>query len=320
MRVKGFTYGWDAHRGMYKTEESKESIHALASLGCNYTALAFAVYQDTFSSTHFGFDYKWTVTDREIELAIQRIKAEGMKVCLKPILNCRDGVWRACISFPESGWNQENYWDTWFDCYTAFICHYAEIAEETGCEMLCIGCEMVGTEEQETHWRNLIEQVRNIYHGPIVYNTNHGKELHVTWWDAVDYIGTSAYFPVASMPGDTKEHMLEAWNVQKERLKKISEHYQKQILFMEIGCRSARGCAMMPWDFMHPDLPYDEEEQANFYDSCLEAFQAEEWMAGYFWWDWSTNLYPIEQAKENTGFSIYGKKAEQVLSHWYHKM
>lgn len=320
MMVKGFTYGWDGHRGMYKTEESKESIHALASLGCNYIALAFGISQETYCSTSFGFDYRRTVTDKEIEIAIQRMKAEGTKVCLKPVINCADGVWRAYITFPESGWKQENYWDKWFDCYTAFICHYAEIAEDNGCEMLCVGCEMVGTEEQEEHWRNLIARVREIYHGLLVYNANHGKEQHVKWWDALDYIGTSAYFPVAKKAGDTKEHMLEAWNQQKERLQKISECYEKQILFMEIGCRSARGCAKMPWDFMHRDLPYDEEEQANYYASCFEAFQKESWFAGYFWWDWATNLSPEEQAKGNTGFGIRGKKAEQVVKEWYHKL
>ena len=47
--------------------------------------------------------------------------------------------------------------------------YYAELAEETGCEMLCIGCEMSGTERKETHWRALIAKIREVYHGKLVY-------------------------------------------------------------------------------------------------------------------------------------------------------
>lgn len=86
---------------------------------------------------------------------------------------------------------------------------------------------------------------------------------------------------------------------------------------MEIGCRSAEGCATMPWDFEQIELPFHQEEQNNFYRSVMEAFWDEPWFAGFFWWDWSTNLYPLEEAKLDKGFDIYGKKAEQTLKEWY---
>ena len=101
MEIKGFTYGWDSHRGMLGTESAKKSIETMAAMGGNWAALAFAVTQEKFSSTRFGFDYRRTDTDREIETAIKQLKESGLKVCLKPILNCEDGTWRANITFPE---------------------------------------------------------------------------------------------------------------------------------------------------------------------------------------------------------------------------
>ena len=71
---------------------------------------------------------------------------------------------------------------------------------------------------------------------------------------------------------------------------------------------------MMPWDFTHRDNPYDEDEQANFYQSALETMWDEEWFGGFFWWDWYTFL-PKE--KEERGFSIYGKKAEDIVRRMY---
>ncbi len=181
--------------------------------------------------------------------------------------------------------------------------------------MFCVGCEMLGTEERVDQWRETINAVRKIYHGPVVYNTNHGKEAAVKWWDAVDYIGTSAYFCVAKVPGDTVENMQAAWDEQKKELRGISEANDgKQIIFMEIGCRSARGCAMMPYDFTHREFPYDEDEQAAFYESCMRSMWNEPWFAGFFWWDWYTKL---PGNKPELGFSIVGKKAEKLVREWY---
>ena len=315
MFVKGFTYGFDGMRGDYRTPEAAASMERLAALGGDWAALAFVVMQDTFSSTVIRPDYRYTVTDKDVNTAVDRLHGLGLKVCMKPIVNCSDGSWRAYIGFPETDFNNKDYWREWFSSYQAFLCHYAEIAEETGCEMFCVGCEMLGTEAKEDYWRGVISAVRRVYHGPLVYNTNHGKEDQVKWWDAVDYIGTSAYFSVAGGPGESMENMKAAWDSHKQSLQRISQqHGGKQILFMEIGCRSAAGCAAMPYDFTHREFPYDENEQANFYESCFRSMWDESWFAGFFWWDWYTRL-PARVPED--GFSIVGKKAESIVKQWY---
>lgn len=322
MWIKGFTYGWRCKRGVYRTEKAIKSQELLYDIGINWMCLAFSVMQKSFSSTEINFDYRYSITDKDIIVTINRAHERGVKVCLKPVINCADGMWRALIDFPDSDMmGKDRYWDQWFESYSAFLCHYAEIAQDTGCEMFCIGCEMSGTERKEEHWRKLIARIRTIYTGPILYNTNHGREDEVKWFDAVDFIGTSAYFKVGKVPGDTKENMLEVWKKVGLRMKALSEEYGKQIIFAEIGCRSAKGCAMMPWDFTHTELERSEEEQANFYDSCLTAFFDEPWFAGAFWWDWSTEVYDTrEEAEQNTGFDIHLKQAEDVLKDWYRRI
>ncbi|WP_310828829.1 glycoside hydrolase family 113 [Paenibacillus pedocola] len=311
---KGMTYGWESTRGAFRQPYAEDSLRKLAETGSEWIALSFWTWQDTVHSTNIYFDYGYTMTDRDIEHAVRLAKELGLKVCLKPVVNSRDGIWRARIGFPEEG---DSYWEAWFKSYTNFIKHYAELAEELECEMFCIGCEMVATESRETEWRHLIGEVKSLYTGPIVYNANHGKEEGIEWLDAVDYIGTSAYYPVASVPGDSYENMRLAWEEQKPRLRALAERFGKPLVFIEIGCRSAVGCATMPWDFTHKELPASEEEQANFYRSALETFWDEPWFAGFFWWDWSTRLYKAEEASSNVGFDIYGKEAEQVLREYY---
>ena len=80
MEIKGFTYGWDSHKGMLGTEKANESVKALAAMGGNWAALAFAVTQEKFSSSRFGMDFRFVDTDREIETAIKQLKDSGLKV------------------------------------------------------------------------------------------------------------------------------------------------------------------------------------------------------------------------------------------------
>ncbi|MDQ0114068.1 glycoside hydrolase family 113 [Paenibacillus harenae] len=315
---KGMTYGWGSKRGEYRKPYAVDSLRKLSDTGSEWIALSFWTFQDTIHSTDISFDYGYTVTDRDIEFAVKQAKSLGLKVCLKPVVNSRDGIWRAHIGFPGDS-EAAPYWEKWFASYSNFICHYAELAEDLGCEMLCIGCEMVKTESRTEQWRELIAKLRGIYSGPIIYNANHGKEEGIDWFDAVDYIGTSAYYPVGKKPGDSVESMIASWELHKPRLTALSAKFNKPVVFMEIGCRSALGCATMPWDFTHKELPASESEQANFYRSTLHVFWNEPWFAGFFWWDWNARLYAAEEAASNRGFDIYGKQAERVLKEYYAK-
>lgn len=317
-KILGYTYGYMANRGQIRDKKGIHSQELLYELGNNWICLAVANYQKTYSSTHIYADYERTPTDRDIEEFIERAHKKGVKVCLKPMLNCEDNTWRALIKFPDLNMDEKNiYWTQWFDNYKHFILKYAELAEELGCEMLCIGCEMLGTEHRKYEWLYLIEEIRKIYSGKLVYNTNHDHEEEAEWFDALDYIGTSAYYPVG-LNGKTKEDMKVEWIKVRDRLNKLSDELKKKYIFMEIGCRSADTCSEMPWDFSRIDLPFNEQEQSDFYESCMEVFLPEKNFAGVFWWDWPTYVYDTRSAaKEDTGFTIHLKKAEDALKRIY---
>ena len=222
MEFKGFTYGFAAKRGMFRSKEGIKSQELLYQTGINWLCLAVVLEQETAHSTKIEFDFGANSSDRDIIAAVERAHKNNIKVCLKPMVNCKDGVWRAYINFADSDFDGNDiYWDKWFKSYSDFMIYYAELAEETGCEMLCIGCEMCGTERKEKHWRKLIADIRKVYSGKLVYNTNHGHEDDVKWFDAVDYVGTSAYFPVAKEGGATSEMMKQAWLPVRDEMYKI---------------------------------------------------------------------------------------------------
>ena len=103
--------------------------------------------------------------------------------------------------------------------YSLFQLHYARIAEETRCEMFIAGCEMVMTEHREAEWRKVIESIRSVYNGPVSYNTDKYQEDHVKWWDCVDVISSSGYYPEND------------WENQLDRIERVVNKFQKPFFF-----------------------------------------------------------------------------------------
>jgi hypothetical protein len=163
----------------------------------------------------------------------------------------------------------------------------------------------------------MISDVREVYHGIIMHNINHGDELRFDWLSEVDIIGVSGYYPCTEPTDRSLAKMKEVWTEVVGRLEKMHEHYGRPVMMAEIGVRNEQGCTQYPWYFHHRDVPLDGQEQADFYEAALSTTWDKEWFCGYFWWDWKAKLPPIEKAKENRDFTVYGKKAEQVLRSWY---
>jgi hypothetical protein len=357
--IKGCTWGWVGYRGQYATHFAADSMKKLADTGAKWVCIAFAGSMKTFDTP----EIQWSdanpkmVSDAEIRRAVDLARDNGMKVILKPVVDCRDSTWRAWIKFYRPVNEQEKAagvtgemdhwqvtpamrpgevkdlerWERWWNDYEKFILHYAAIAEETRAPVLCLGCEMNSTEEFEDRWRGLITEVRKVYHGLLTYDVNHDRDDKVTWWDAVDFISISAYYPIAPAAGQSLEEatqqttplteIVAGLEPVKRHLAELSRKNHKPILFIETGVINARGFARYPWSHAdeHKESPVDEDEQANFYQAMCQVFWNEPWCMGFTWWDWPARLPDKSWAPRQRGFSPYGKKAESVLRDWYAK-
>ncbi|MDY7222671.1 glycoside hydrolase family 113 [Halalkalibacterium halodurans] len=304
--IKGMTWGWVGVRGTWMNEEAKQSMETMKHhLAVNWTAVAFQGLQETAQSTEIEFNQGSTVSDDEVYWAIEEAKNLGLNVCLKPVVNCKDGTWRAHINFFDLDVPCEPKWSDWFRSYEAFILHYAKIAELTNCEMFCIGCEMVQTDRREAEWRELIKKVRAVYSGLITYNCDKYQEGQVKWWDAVDIISSSGYYPIDS------------WDEQIPRIKAIVEQAGKPFFFMEAGCPSRTGSAMVPNDWNLNKGQVNMEEQDRYFKVMFNKLANEQWCRGFMLWDWPAKLYDKKDAESNDDYCIYGKKAEKTIKAFY---
>ena len=275
--ICGMTWGWVGTRGTWATRTAADSMARMAEHAVTWTALAYAAEQATPFSTDIPFRDTPTVTDDEITWAIREAKRLGMKVVLKPVVNCADGTWRAHIGFFDWDVPNEPSWSEWFASYREFILHAARIAEAEGCEMLCIGCEMVRADGQEAHWRRLVADVREVYGGLVTYNCDKYQEDHVTWWDAVDVISSSGYYPI------------DEWEQQLDRIERVVEASGKPFFFMEAGCPSRTGSAQLPNDWALPGEP-SGAEQLTYYQAMFAACRNRPWVGGLMLWDWPATL------------------------------
>ncbi|MBN2581647.1 MAG: glycosyl hydrolase family 53 [Planctomycetes bacterium] len=320
--VKGQTWGWWGRRGHYEGPEAAESMRLMAATGTEWATIAFVAHMPAHNipMIAWGEADPRMVTDDEIRRAIGLARENKLKIILKPVYDCLDGTWRAKIDFRKpDGKTDDAAWNLWWQCYEAFMLHYARLAAEGKCEALVVGCEMTSTEGYEKQWRGLIKKIRDVYDGPLIYNTADKREQEVTWWDAVDVIGVGVYWTVGTKDDSSLETMVAEFRKHVPRLKALSEKWKRPILFIEIGCRSADGCQVWPGDCENWQWPCDLGVQARFYEAALQVFWNEPWLAGYSWWDWPARLYPKDKAATDKQFYIYGKPAEQVLRTWYAK-
>lgn len=301
----GMTWGWTGVRGTWNTASAAHSMREMAeTTAANWVTIAYAALQEHAYSTEIPYLDAPTVTDEEIRWAIREAKSLGLKVCLKPVVNVADGTWRAHIGFFDWDVPGEPQWGEWFASYTAFVLHSARIAAEEGCEMFSVGCEMVRADSQSDHWRALVGEVRGVYEGLVTYNCDKYQEDHVDWWDAVDVIGSSGYYPVGT------------WDTQLDRIQKVVEQFDRPFIFMESGCPSRSNSPELPNDWALAGDP-DGEAQLRWYRDAFGAMRARPWVRGVMLWDWPTNLYSTESAPNNDDYCPYGKPAEAFVREQY---
>jgi hypothetical protein len=303
--MNGFTFRLQqSEKHGFADKETMESLQSLTdSTACDTIILAFGALQDTPQSETIDYVGDFIPNDEELTQVIRYAKEKlGLSVILKPMLNCRNNVWRAHINFFDLEVPCEPKWSKWFESYTDYLLHFAKLAQDTSCDMLIIGCELVQTERKEEYWRSLVGAVREIYTGPLTYNTDKYQEAEVNWWDCLDVISSSGYYP------------LNKWEENLDRIEEVVKKYKKPFFFAECGCMCRVGCSEVPndWSF-HGET--NLQVQADYYQKMFEVCSRRDWIEGFGCWDWvSTYLeYPID----NSEYSVYQKPASKIIRDFY---
>ncbi len=253
----------------------------------------------------------------------------------------------------------------WFDNYTQFAVHFAQLSEQNHLPYFIIGDQLTNTAEdtarttakadpkgidtgvpgesfpncsgrRDCGWRHVIHALRSPTYAPF---TNHQQTLtgggytgkliyaaswggasegatssefdNITWWDAVDYIGVDAYFPLTQNADVGVPDLVNAWHGKGldlqgngdiyGKLEKLASTFSRPILFTGAGYVSAAGANGDPLG-ASPDSP-DQNEQLNDFQALFQVFSAAPFWQGVMWYsdqplaarsarsDWASSSY-----------------------------
>ena len=261
----------------------------------------------------------WGESDAGIEYTARLARLRGIRTLLKPHLWVRGrSAWPGDINMTSPA-----AWGAWFASYATFILHYAALAEAAHLDGLCIGTELQHATEpaHEKAWRGLIRQIRRVYHGPLTYAANwSGEYEQIRFWDALDYVGIQAYFPLSPAVNPSLDTLLSGWQPHLQKLARWQKKINMPVVFTEVGYKTTPDAAARPWEWPERTAVLqtpDEATQARCYEALFRACWGLPWLKGTFIWKWYPGLEADGPARRHADFTPQHKPAEAVLARWY---
>ncbi len=171
---------------------------------------------------------------------------------------------------------------------------------------------------RDCEWRHIAAAVRNTdyhllsgapqqgggYAGKLIYAANGGissdganpdEWKNITWWDAMDYIGINAFFPLLDGTATSDVQVESAWHKDSshgalassntinlfDAFSSLSSRFGEPILFTGAGYESTSGSNGNPGDTVTGQP--DDNEQLNDMQGLLETFNGQPWWLGVIW-------------------------------------
>ena len=295
--IEGVVFS-NTYNAGYSNDAAKTSlIEMQKQTACNTVVFIISAMQSRASDSVIDYRHVFMPKDQNIIELIEFAKSIGLQTILKPEILCMDGSSQSEIAYYHQGEKEDSFW---FQEYTAYIMHYAQLAAKVDCDMLMIGCELVELEKKEFYWRNLICQVRKVYPGFLTYNAKRCEDANVLWWDALDYISANGFYPRTELKD--KIH----------RINEIQKKYNKPFFFSQVGCKSCEGSAEDPEDWrLQGNINLNQQAQ-YFQDFISECSQSENLsgMVVYHWWK---DQKGQKDVSKDSSYNIVGKPACEVI-------
>ena len=299
-------------------EFQSDPMKKIADVNANWIALVpYGITRKGASNIQWGFQNQWWGESPDgISVSTTLAENNGLKVMIKP------QVWVPHGWVGEMDFDTEQEWKTWEASYREYLMFFVDLAIDQNIEMICIGTEFrIAAVKREAYWRQLIKDIRAKYKGILTYSANWDSYQKVPFWDVLDYIGISGYFPLSEMKTPPVILLNYKWKKQVKKLRKYSLKTGKMILFTEYGYLSVDGAAGKTWELESnvKSRTINEQAQANGYEALFKAFSKEDFWAGGFLWKWFPEGKGHEGYPERD-YTPQGKKAEKILAKWHERI
>ena len=238
---KGVTVSCQTWGKEWQTPEMMQTLDELKSLGVN----SFAIHPYARINENGQVAFRVVDDHRHVRVPLDAARERGMSAMLIPHLAYwgTKFSWRGEIKFESAA-----EWDRFFADYETWIVEMAKLAEAHGAAVFSVGLEYTHAQKFEARWRRIIAAVRAVYRGKVTYGANWNEYADVKFWDALDYIGVLAYFPLSTARNPTSGQLAAGWDKHAAKMGRFSsENGGKQFLFVEVGYNESARAAAEPW-------------------------------------------------------------------------
>lgn len=291
-----------------------EAMRPIKKINASWVAITpYAFARAGSPELQFNLPRQWWGEREEGVIAtIKHAKELGLSVMIKPHVWVRGQGWAGDFDLET-----EEEWQQWQSNYRDYILSYAKVADSLNVELLCIGTEYrKATIQRPDFWRGLIKDVRTIYAGKLTYAANWDNYDNIPFWDALDYIGIDAYFPLSEQETPSVQHLKEQWKPIKKELSKFADEQDNSLLFTEFGYQSVDFTADGHWKYEEDERALNLKAQVNAYRAIFETFWDEPWFGGGFLWKWY-DRHPERGGSENKRYTPQNKPAEETIRQWF---
>lgn len=290
----------------YETEASDyhEQLDRLKSIGAQWASLLIRTMVDKVDSSVVDFRSSKTVTDKRLRETIAYAKKLGLRVGLLPIVLIRnvedDDDWRGTLRPKDPA----RFWRS----YDVFLCHYLDIARETGVEIVSVGSELCSLEPNTKEWRRLIANARGRYPGWLTYSVNWDHYDVPQFFDLLDQVGMSAYFELSDDKDASLEVLKQGWRRIRKKLEAAAKRIAKPLILTELGYASQDGANTAPWNYYLAVDKLDLAEQADCFRAFASVMSDAPFLHGVYIYEFFEQGGP-----KDTTYAIWGKPAWAVV-------
>ncbi len=291
--------------GMFAEDVSfsyNKLLAEIVALGATHVALVVPIYQTDGGSHDLHYHTRLSPTLALVADTIRAARRDGLEVTLFPIVRLsapRAGEWRGNLAPRDPA--------AWFRHYADVLGDLAALAEATAATRLVVGSELSSLDGARDlpRWKELLERVRGLYRGTLVYSANwdHYRDARVL--DLVDEAGVTGYFNLREPTAADDDATIEAgWRRVRAELEAWSAPRGRGFVFTELGYRSCAGATATPWDEGGRCTP-DLEEQRRGFAAFRKVWAGAPALEGLYVWNWYGWGGPA-----TTGYTPRGKPAE----------
>ena len=354
-RTAGFVAGIE-YQSTYRPNFSYFAPQTFANtraLGSNLAVLTPSWTYTSSSPLRFatvsGQDPLWI----DSAIMVSQARALGLNVAIFPTPHfpaSTDPTKTPADSFWLGAPRDAQWWQTWFTRYRAFAVNYADLANQSGANILILGGDWAapalpggtlsdGTPsnvpaDAEAQWRAIVQDVRSRFKGQVFWAMPYTKsnlETPVNFLLDMDGIYLLWSIPLSTSQTATKmDYANEAGRLLDNEVAPLASLLGKPVI-LAVSYPSAAGAASgcVPngaggcLDFAqlsrpntdYPSVSLSLQTQADIYEAMLTAVNARSWVSGFV-----SRGYFMPVALQDKSTSIHSKPAADILWYWYPRL